>query len=98
MVNQNLEEKCEYRCYKILKTKVDIYNKVVTKDLLKKLEVFGISEDDKNAKGTIKKDNNAIYKYYSRIASINVNNYTLEEIEKILNIINKHLENLKIKL
>ena len=98
VVNQNLEEKCEYRCYKILKTKVDIYNKVVTKDLLKKLEVFGISEDDKNAKGTIKKDNNAIYKYYSRIASINVNNYTLEEIEKILNIINKHLENLKIKL
>lgn len=98
VTNQNIEEMCEYRCYKILKTKVDIYNKVVTKELLAELEKLGISENDKKAKGKIKKDNNAIYKYYTRIASIDVNNYTLEEIEEILNVINKHLKKLKIKL
>lgn len=97
-INKAIEEMCEYRCYKILKTKVDIYDKVVTKELLAELEKLGISENDKKAKGKIKKDNNAIYKYYTRIASINVNKFTLEEIEEILNVINKHLKKLKIKL
>ena len=98
LVNKKVEEVCEYSCYKILKTKVDIYDKVVTKELLTELEKIGILENDKNAKGRIKKDNNSIYKYYSRIASIDANKYTLEEIEKILNVINKHLETLKIKI
>lgn len=97
-INKVIEERFEYRCYKVLKTKVDVYDKVITKELLKALEKFGISEGDKKAKGKIKKDNNAIYKYYTRIASIDVNNYTLEEIEEILNVINKHLKKLKIEL
>lgn len=93
------EVETEYycKCYKILKEKISIYNQVITEELLNKLKKLGIYENDKKAKGFIKEDIDNIYKYYTRIASINVNNYTLEEIEKILEVINKHLQNLKIE-
>lgn len=90
------EKISRYYCYKNLKYKVDIFDKVITSGLLKKLEEFDICLNNNETKGKIKKDNNEIYKYYTRIASINVNNYTLEEIEQILEIVNNHLKNLKI--
>ena len=94
------EVETEYycKCYKILKEKISIYNQVITEELLNKLKKLGIYENDKKAKGFIKEDIDNIYKYYTRIASINVNNYTLEEIEEILEVINKHLQNLKIEI
>lgn len=83
----------EYRCYKILKLKEDIYDKVITKELLEKLNKYGIEE-----KKNVKRDNNSTYKYYSRIASIDVNEYTLAELEEILEIINNHLSCINIKI
>lgn len=93
----NIEEIFEYWCYKNLTNKIDIFDKVITKELLEKLKSYGIEMND-NSKGVLKKDNNIPYKYYARIASINVNDYTLEEIEEILNTINEHLKCIKIKL
>ncbi len=84
----------EYKCYKNLNKYIDIYNQVITDELLKNLKKFDIGLN--NSKGIIKKDNGQTYKYYARIASINVNKYTLEEIEKILDIINKYLKNIRI--
>lgn len=84
----------EYKCYKNLNKNIDIYNQVITDELLKNLKKFDIGLN--NSKGIIKKDNGQTYKYYARIASINVNKYTLEEIEKILDIINKYLKNIRI--
>ena len=84
----------EYKCYKNLNKHLDIYNQVITDELLKNLKKFDIGLN--NSKGIIKKDNCQTYKYYVRIASINVNKYTLEEIEKTLDIINKYLKDIKI--
>lgn len=94
---RKLEKMTTYICYKNLKYKVDIFDKVITDEFLNKLARFDIHLNNNQAKGKIKKDNNLIYKYYTRIASINVNNYTLEEIEEILDIINNHLQKLKVK-
>ena len=86
-----------YNCFKNLKYKVDIFDKVITDEFLKKLAKFDIQLNNNQAKGKIKKDNNSIYKYYTRIGSINVNNYTLTEIEKILEVVNSYLQNIKIE-
>ena len=90
---QQIKKMTWYNCFKNLNYKVDIFDKVITNKLLKELEKFDISINN----GKIKKNNNSIYKYYTRIASINVNNYTLEEIEQILETINNYLEKIKIK-
>ena len=94
---RRLEKMTTYICYKNLKYKVDIFNKVITDEFLNKLARFDILLNNNQAKGKIKKDNDSIYKYYTRIASINVNNYTLEEIEEILDVINNYLQNIKIE-
>ena len=94
---KQIEKKTWYNCFKNLKYKVDIFDKVITDDFLKKLAKFDIHLNNNQAKGKIKKDNNSIYKYYTRIASIKVNNYTLAEIEKILGVINSYLQNIKIE-
>ena len=94
---ENKEKWTEYTCYKNLKYKVDIFDKVITENFLNELAKFDIYLNNNKTNGKIKKDNNSIYRYYTRIASINVNNYTLKEIEDILTVINKHLANLKIK-
>lgn len=94
---KNKEKRTKYTCYKNLEYKVDIFDKVITENFLNELAKFDIYLNNNKTKGKIKKDNNSIYKYYTRIASIKVNEYTLEEIEDILTVINKHLEKLKIK-
>ena len=94
---RRLEKMTSYICYKNLKYKVDIFDKVITNKFLKELVKFDIQLNNNQAKGKIKKDNNSIYKYYTRIASINVNNYTLEEIETILEVINSYLKDIKIE-
>ena len=95
--NREIEKMSWYNCFKNLNYKVDVFDKVITSKFLKELEKFDIYLNNSKTKGKIKKDNNAIYKYYSRIASINVNNYTLEEIEGILEIVNNHLQDLKLE-
>lgn len=95
--NNKIEEEYYCRCYKILKNKFSIYNQVITDELLKELEKFDIYTDKNRGRGYIKEDTNKIFKYYTRVGSINVNNYTLEEIEKILVVINKYLEKLKLE-
>ena len=95
--DNTIEERFEYWCYKNLTNKIDIFDKVITKEFLEKLKNYKIGMND-NSKGILRKNNNNLYKYYARIASIDVNNYTLTEIEEILNVINEHLRSLKIKL
>lgn len=95
---RRVEKRTEYTCYKNLEYKVDIFDKVITDNFLKELAKFDINLNNNKTKGKIKKANNSIYKYYTRIANINVNNYTLKEIEDILTVINKHLAKLKIKI
>lgn len=89
-----MKKMVEYKCYKNLNKNIDIYNQVITDELLECLKKFDIGLN--NSKRIIKKDDCQTYKYYARIASINVNKYTLGEIEQILDIINKYLKNIKI--
>ena len=93
--NDQILKKYYNKFYKNLKNQVDIYDKVVTQELLEKLKPFGISEDN-NTKGKITKNNNTVFKYYTRVATIDVNNYNLIEIEKILDVINEYLSELNI--
>lgn len=85
----------QYVCYKNLHTKVDIFDQVVTEELLKRLKKYGIGLNN-NSKGVLKKDNCLPHKYYVRIASIDVNKYTLLEIEEILDTLNDYLKEIKI--
>lgn len=89
-----IDEIAEYKYYKVLKNKIDIYDKAITNELLQALEEYCRSN---NLELKIKKDNNSIYKYYTRIGSINVNECTLNQIEEILDILNKYLVNLKVE-
>lgn len=93
--NNEVNEIAEYKCYKVLKKKINIYDKVVTKELLQKLEEYC---KNNNLDLKIKKDNNSIYKYYTRIGSIDVNEYTLNQIEDILDILNQYLADLKVEI
>lgn len=90
----NLKKMTKYICYKNLHTKVDIFDQVVTEELLKRLKKYGIGLN--NSKGVLKKDNCMPHKYYVRIASIDVNKYTLLEIEEILDTLNDYLKEIKI--
>lgn len=92
--NNKTKKMAEYKYYKNIEYKVDIFDKVVTDDLLNRLKKYDIGLKD--GKGIIRKNENAIHKYYMRIASIDVNKYTLTEIEEILNELNCYLGKLKI--